>query len=271
MRLFHWFLFSCHPSCRLLPPPHPTTASWFSEDKGFGHSLLTCHWFSFYTYSYQGGSMLSLIRMNSSSKMFKHSLSQMLHHEESQWWWSECVPPWWQDDMLQHPKVVTISLASIHHNTQADWVTSHVSRVTSQHRRWWSPDDSRINPPSDKHSLTIFCLHSQMSSKQFEYLKQNSDHLCCNVDTGDIYNIILKYLQFSRFAGTQSMLELQTKVREDFTIWRWSLLGPFPGWKHLYALSHLTHYSGTLLDTILKATIWLWSLCHCPNFTTTYV
>ena len=154
--------------------------------------------------------------------MFRHSLSQMLHHEESQWWWSQIIryivttSEGGDNISLQHP------YTTIHRLTE--WpVTCHVSRVTSQHRRWWSLDDSRINPPSDKHSLTIFCLHSQMSSKQFEYLKQNSDHLCCNVDTGDIYNIILKYLQFSRFAGTQSMLELQTKVREDFTIWRWSL------------------------------------------------
>ena len=40
-------------------------------------------------------------------------------------------------------------------------------------------------------------------------------------------------------------LELQTKVREDFSIsqsWRRPRLGPSPDWKHQLALSHLRHY-----------------------------
>ena len=45
---------------------------------------------------------------------------------------------------------------------------------------------------------------------------------------------------------TQSLLELQTKIPNDYTkisqSWRRLLLGPSLGWKHLLALSHLRHY-----------------------------
>ena len=159
----------CHPSCRLLPPPRPTTSSWFSEDKGFGHSLLTCHWFSFYTYSYQGGSMLSLIQCDKDEFIIL-DIPSRVESVVVKWVCASLVTR--QDDMLQHQKVVTISDSSIHTPQHTGWlsdqsrVTCHVSRVASQHSGWWSPDDSRINPPSDKHSLAIFRLHSQMSSKQ---------------------------------------------------------------------------------------------------------